>query len=135
MTKAEIRYALLGNACLKDILTFTDGQDCLMYKGSFFSAPDEVIYIPDTALNGIPLDRQIGVEDSERILSMCYTKADFLAECDGDAALAYRLFCYVDWQHPSSAFIEVDYDDEEDKAWAKELYAVRCKEHNEEVAA
>lgn len=123
MTKTELYNKLLKGASLEDVLTLSDGQDCLIYKGSFFRVPDnEIIYIPDITLNDIPTSHPVTRKEIKHILGHCYTKQDILDECDGDAALAYRLFCYIDWQHPSSAFPEVDYEDEEDKRQAQEIY-------------
>ena len=128
MKKSEIRTALLNGAALEDILTLSDGQECEIFKGSFFAKNDEVIYIPDTTLNDIPTHRPVTDEECNHILSHCYTKEDFLRECNDDAALAFRLFRYVDWQHPSSAFVEVDYEDEEDQRQAAEIYRAACEE-------
>ncbi len=73
-----------------------------------------VIYVPDVALNHIPLERQVtDPEELDEVLSQCYTGQDFIDECGGDAEKAERLFCYCDWQHPSSAVDELD-DSEED---------------------
>ena len=51
-------------------------------------------------------------EEIEEVLSVCYAGVDFVQECAGDVKLAERLFYYCDWQHPSSALPEVDYEDE-----------------------
>lgn len=136
MTKTEIRNALCKGGKLEDILDFSDGQDCQIYKDRFFrTLPDNVIYIPDITLNEIPIDRPVSREEIEHILGNCYTKQDFLGECDGDTILAYRLFCYIDWQHPSSAYPEVDYEDEEDKRRAAESYDSALKSAYKEVSA
>ena len=46
-----------------------------------------VVYIPDVALNHIPLDRQIkDPEELEEVLSQCYTGQDFIDECHGDTS-------------------------------------------------
>ena len=72
-----------------------------------------VIYVPDTSLNHIPLDRPItDPEELVEVLSNCYTGQDFIDECSGDVAKAECLFCYCDWQHPSSAIDELADDKE-----------------------
>lgn len=123
MTKEELREAFHQGFALADLLTLVPGQDCMMYKAEAFRTDDKVIYIPDMCLNEITAYRAPHPEEVDHIIGHCYTGQDFIAQCEGDEALAYRLFCYCDWQHPSSALPEVDYDDEEDKKWAEEMYA------------
>ena len=106
----------------------TQGQECLIYKAEQFRTDDTIIYIPDMTLNNITVFSVPVDEDVDYTLNRCYTGADFVELCEGDEALAYRLFCYCDWQHPSSAFPEVDYDDDEDKEWAKKVYETAKKE-------
>ena len=78
-----------------------------------FENDDEIIYIPDISLNDIPMDRPLrNGEEIEEVLSVCYAGVDFVQECAGDVKLAEQLFYYCDWQHPSSALPEVDYEDE-----------------------
>lgn len=112
-TKDELRYVLEGGSTLMDLFEFRSGQECEIFKANRFVEGDEVIYIPDLSLNNININRPI--EDSDElddIMDHCYTGNDFLAECSGDRKLAERLFCYVDWQNPSSALPEVE--DEKD---------------------
>lgn len=116
MTKKEVRERICERGCLSDMFEFTDGQDCIIYKGDW-NPGDEVIYIPDIDLNEICINRQlIKILDEEEIndvLSCLYTGKDFMELSDGDEELAKRLFYYVDWQHPSSAVDELmipDYD-------------------------
>ena len=146
MTKSEFRRKLLEGYPLTALVMFSPGQECTIFKADKFSTGDDVIYIPDIELNEIPVDLNLSKENSMSdatkgkwgsmtgaeqviaILSYCYTGKEIVDLCDGDEALAYRLFCYCDWQHPSSAFPEVDYDDDDDKAWAKEVYETAKKE-------
>ena len=141
MTRAELAEGLAKGKTLESLLDFTDGQDCQIFKASGFSTGEDVIYIPDISLNEIPVDVVLNRDNSLRdssggkwgsmtaqkqiqvALSYCYTGESFVEICNGDEALAYRLFQYVDWQHPSSALDEVVYDDEADRAWAEETYA------------
>lgn len=123
MTKEELREAFHQGFALADLLTLVPGQDCMMFKAEAFRTDDEVIYIPDMCLNEITAYRAPHPEEYDHIIGHCYTGQDFIDQCEGDEALAYRLFCYCDWQHPSSAIAEVEYDDEEDKKWAEEMYA------------
>lgn len=108
MTKAEIRAELLGGTTLNNLLPFGPGQDCEIFKADHFSPGDEVIYVPDVTLNEIPLDRPITeLEELDDVIGNCYTGDDFIDQCEGDRALAERLFWYCDWQHPSSAVNEL----------------------------
>ncbi len=100
---------------MNDAFEFRSGQDCEIFKADAFVPGDEVIYIPDTDLNDIPLDEPIADDEAiEDVLDCCYTGNDFLAEVEGDADAAVRLFWFCDWQHPSSVVDEgVLFDDEE----------------------
>ena len=114
LTKQELRVQLQQGHTLNDLLAFGPGQDCEIFKADKFYPGDVVVYIPDVALNHIPLDRQIkDPEELEEVLSQCYTGQDFIDECHGDTEKAERLFCYCNWQHPSSAVDELDDDGEE----------------------
>ena len=114
MTVNEVRERIIKGECLSDIFEFTDGQECMIYKGTW-NPGDEVIYIPDIDLNEIcinrPLIKILDEEEINDILSCLYTGKDFMELTDGDEELAKRLFYYVDWQHPSSALNEIT-DDE-----------------------
>ena len=46
MTKRELKDKLLTGSVLEDLFEFSDGQDCLIYKGNF-EVSDQIIYIPD----------------------------------------------------------------------------------------
>lgn len=114
ITKTALRSQLQQDHTLNDLLAFGPGQDCEIFKADRFYPGDVVIYVPDVALNHIPLERQVtDPEELDEVLSQCYTGQDFIDECGGDAEKAERLFCYCDWQHPSSAVDELD-DSEED---------------------
>lgn len=110
MTVNEVRERIIKGECLSDMFEFTDGQDCIIYKGDW-NPGDEVIYIPDIDLNEICINRPlINILDGEEIkdvICYLYTGKDFMELADGDEELAKRLFDYVDWQHPSSALNEV----------------------------
>ena len=96
-----------------DLFHYSAGQQCTIYKAAAFTTGDEIIYIPDISLNDIPMDRPLrNGEEIEEVLSVCYAGVDFVQECAGDVKLAEQLFYYCDWQHPSSALPEVDYEDE-----------------------
>jgi hypothetical protein len=53
------------------------------------------------------------LEELEEVMSQCYTGQDFIDECHGDIEKAENLFCYCDWQHPSSAIDDLADDGEE----------------------
>lgn len=114
LTKQELKLQLQQGHTLNDLLAFGPGQDCEIFKADKFYPGDVVIYVPDVCLNHVPLDRPItGLEELDEVLSQCYTGQDFINECGGDAEKAERLFCYCDWQHPSSAIDELTDDDED----------------------
>ena len=109
-----LRSQLQQGHILNNFLAFGPGQDCEIFKADKFYPGDVVIYVPDVALNHVPLDCPITVsEELKEVLSQCYTGQDFIDECGGDAEMAERLFCYCDWRHPSSAIDELA-DDGED---------------------
>lgn len=113
MTKSVLKECLKNGYCMDDLFDFTPGQECMIYKSDSVCAGEEIIYIPDIALNQLPVDTPIADEANiEEAVSLCYTGRDFLEECGGNTELAMRLFYYCDWQHPSSALPEVD-DDED----------------------
>lgn len=114
MKKEELREVFHQGFALADVLTLVPGQDCMMFKADEFRTDNEIIYIPDMCLNEITAYRTPNPEEYDHIISNCYTGQDFIDEADGDEDLAYRLFCYCNWQHPSSALHEVDYEDEEE---------------------
>ena len=114
MTKDELRDYLKAGYFMEDAFDFVWGQECLIYKSDEFKSGDDIIYIPDTSLNEIPLSACV-LDDEiiEDVVNACYTGDDFIEECYGNKELAERLFWYCDWQHPSSAYPEVcDEDDE-----------------------
>ncbi len=113
LTKQELRLQLQQGHTLNDLLAFGPGQDCEIFKADKFYPGDVVIYVPDVSLNHIPLDRPItDPKELAEVLSNCYTGQDFISECGGDVEKAEHLFCYCDWQHPSSAVDELADDDE-----------------------
>lgn len=115
MTKLELRYRLMGGEKLEDIFNFTDGQDCLIYKGEFKTGiyGDDICYIPDIYLNEIPVNRPVSESEIDDIIDECFTTNDFINECKGHENLAEDLFNYVDWQHPDIQDFLDGYDDEE----------------------
>lgn len=117
MTVNEVRERIYNGECLSDMFEFTDGQDCIIYKGDW-NPDDDVIYIPDIDLNEICINRPlINILTSGEIIDVLgclYTGKDFMELTDRDEDLAKELFNYVDWQHPSSALNEVLDDDEQD---------------------
>lgn len=112
MTKDELLEGLRMGFALEELLPLSSGQDCTIYKAELFRTNDEVIYIPDMELNNITTGKSLYEEDAEYTVNHSYSGEDFVDLCEGDEALAFRLWCYCDWQHPSSALPEVE-DDEE----------------------
>ena len=114
MTKDELRKSLSMGKTMDELVHYTSGQECLIFKAAEFSAGEEIIYIADIYFNEIPMDRPLkDDEEIEEVISHCFTGADFVDECAQNEELAERLFYYCDWQHPSAALPEVE-DDEED---------------------
>lgn len=114
MTKETLRINLEAGRIMDELFHYSAGQECSIYKAATFTVGDEVIYIPDISLNSIPMDRPLkNGEEIEEVLALCYTGDDFVQECTGDVELAERLFCYCDWQHPSSALPEVDHNEDD----------------------
>ena len=98
ITKTPLKSQLQQGHTLNDILAFVLGQDCEIFKADKFYPGDVVIYVPDVALNHIPLSCQItDPEKLDEVLSQCHTGQDFIDECGGDAEKAERLFFYCDW--------------------------------------
>ena len=69
-----------------------------VYKNSAAFLTGEVCYIPEYAL----FDLISGDADE----SVFYDRQDFLSITNGDADMALRLFCFVDWQPPEAAWDE-----------------------------
>lgn len=110
-TKDQLRHALLSGKTLSDLLSFSPGQECEIYKAPAFYPDNTVLYIPDIDLNEIPIAQPItDPEKLQEVLAYCYTGEDFLTEANGDKDAAKDLFMYVDWQNPSSAWPEVQGD-------------------------
>lgn len=140
MTVLELKQGLLQGKHLDELLSLSDGQDCTIFKAESFCTDATILYIPDISLNEIPCSLNLSIDNSmsdasngawssmtaaeqvNLVLTYCYTGEMFVDMCDGDEALAWRLFNYIDWQHPTSALDEVIYDDEEDEAQVKALY-------------
>lgn len=114
MTKDELRKELKAGVKLEDIFEFTEGQDCLIYKGKFLPGiiGDDICYIPDIYLNEITVNRPVREDEIDGIVHCCYTTNDFINECKGHENLAKDLFNYVDWQHPDIQDFLDCYDDE-----------------------
>lgn len=126
MTKDQLVERLKNGEHLEDIFEFTDGQECLIYKGDF-EVSDNIIYIPDIWLNELNVDNKATEEDIEDIIHNCYTGKDFMEECHNIENIAERLFNTVDWQHPDIQDILDGYDEEDDEEF-KEDYGVSIKE-------
>lgn len=115
MTIDEVRERIYKGECLSDMFEFTDGQECMIYKGEW-NPGDDVIYIPDIDFNGIcinrPLIKILTSGEIIKLLNCLYAGKDFMELVDDNEELAKELFRYVDWQHPASAINEV-LDDEQ----------------------
>lgn len=113
MTKIELKNSLNSGKALEEILNLQDGQECTIFKAKEFKKGGDILCIPDMELNEIPYERQnLTAEEIDEVISYCYTGDDFIDYCEGDDELAEELFDYVDWQHPTSALPEIDYEEE-----------------------
>ena len=114
MTREYARSRLLAGQTVAELFPPIRGQECVIFRADDFSTGDDVIYIPDYDLNGIPCEKDLSTDPVEinEALWMMYTGRDFVDLCNGDEKLAERLFWYCDWQHPSSALPEIE-DDED----------------------
>ena len=94
MTRDELRKELKTGVKLEDIFEFTDGQDCLIYKGKFLPGiiGDDICYIPDIFLNEIPVNRPVSESEIDDIINECFTTNDFINECKGHENIAEDLF-------------------------------------------
>lgn len=116
ITKEYLRKELECGKCLEDIFEFSDGQDCIIYKGNFdLNNAENIIYIPDVFLNDIDIEADFMTErEIKNVLENCYSTEDFMVEAQGHVNLAESLFDYVDWQHPDLYDLLEGYDDEQD---------------------
>jgi hypothetical protein len=112
MNRYEVKEQLLQGKKLQELFDFTDGQECLIYKGNFEKS-DKIIYIPDIYLNDIPIDRKLEPEEIDEILHHFISGFNFIDECNGNEKLAKALFDFCDWQHPNTQDIKDGYDEEE----------------------
>ena len=114
MTRKELFANLNAGKTMKELFhIFTNGQGCESFNAGHFTSRRHIIYIPDTDLNDIPVDKPLmDSEEIRRVVGLCYTGSDFVKCCGGNMELALDLFEYCDWQHPSSALPELDGDEE-----------------------
>lgn len=90
MTRDELRKELKAGVKLEDIFEFTDGQDCLIYKGKFLPGiiGDDICYISDLSLVDIPVNKSIVKSyEIDSVMGRCYTTNDFIKECNGHEIL------------------------------------------------
>lgn len=99
MKKEELKKLLDEGKKIDEIFDLSLGQDCLIYKGTWPEdvTSSEVIYIPDIWLNELN-SSEVSAEEK---LGCMYTAEDFLAEANGNVALAKDLFMFCDWQNPT----------------------------------
>lgn len=115
MTKKRLRRLLLRGKCLTDLFEFTDGQECIIYKGDFDKAKDkDIIYIPDLYIDSSLYDKKLNREQIDELLYRVCAKRDFLRESEGHYNIAYELFDFVDWQYPNIQDLLDCYSGEDD---------------------
>lgn len=113
VTKEQLEKHLLSGGHLDDLLPDCNGQECVIYKADRFYLGDTIVYIPDYDLNDIISFMSVDADAAKHILEHCYTGNDILQDCGGNIIVARHLFAYIDWQHPSSALVELQEDDED----------------------
>lgn len=78
MTQEELFTNLKVGRTMEKLFHFASGQGCLIYKEDTFIPGEQIIYIPDTDLNDIPMDKPLtDCEEIRRIAGLCYTGTDF----------------------------------------------------------
>lgn len=104
MTKDELKQKLREGKTIDRLMVFRRGEDCWIYKTSFFKPGDTILYIPDIEENDLPIHEVLAgdTERIDRVAALCYTGDDFLQQCNGDREKAEHLFWLCDWQHPVS---------------------------------
>lgn len=112
MLKSELTNILKTGASLDFIFCFSNGQNCLIYKGNF-QVSDDIIYIPDIDLNDISINRKLSDEEIENVIDHCYSGNEFIREFNGHIDIAEQLFLFVDWQHPNIQDFLEGYSEEE----------------------
>lgn len=112
MQKSELINILKTGVSLDSIFFFSNGQNCLIYKGKF-QVSDDIIYIPDIDLNNISIDRKLSDEEIENVIDHCYSGNEFIMKCNGHIDIAEQLFFFVDWQHPNIQDFLEGYSEEE----------------------
>lgn len=112
MLKSKLTNILKTGASLDSIFCFSNGQNCLIYKGNF-QVSDDIIYIPDIDLNDISINRKLSDEEIETVIDHCYSGNEFIRECNGHIDIAEQLFLFVDWQHPNIQDFLEGYSEEE----------------------
>lgn len=86
---------------MTDLFHFINGQECLVYKGSFSPDSQDVAYIPDLSVWDIDISKKLQPDEIEDAVRLCSTSIDFMDECHNDPNLAAELFAFVDWQLPN----------------------------------
>lgn len=98
MTKEEVQAQLLEGKTLSDLFEFSESQCGTIYKAEKFTVSDDVIYVPDLNLIGIPLEKRLTEKQVPYVLM--YSGNDFLLECNGNKWSAEELFYWCDWLTP-----------------------------------
>lgn len=96
MTKKDIFEWLSCGMWLSDLLPFTQGQDCQIYKAPEFKVGNELLYIPDFDLNNVVTDRALTKMEIGELWTNMYSGDDFISVCDGNVKTAEFLFNWVD---------------------------------------
>lgn len=109
MKKNELIRRLRCGEKLEDIIEFTSGQECDIFKEKWRDfESDDLVYIPDIYVNDeVICGRPMTENEIEDFKSVAYTWEDFIDEADGDENLAKRAFINCDWQHPSTEIEQI----------------------------
>lgn len=102
------RVTLLENAnvggALEDILRFSTGDHCTMFKEDHFYQDGRVLYIPSVEDHGIPIHSPISRNELASVLKWIYSFEDFVNITEGDMALAKEVFDQCEGEVPEDVY-------------------------------
>ena len=105
MTKEELIHELKRGKTIKELLSLSRDDDSLFYRADNLKRNNEIAYIPDLELLGIPVNTppQFTEEEFDSLENAFFTGQYFYDICDGDDSQAEAVFFSCSWQHPCMA--------------------------------
>ena len=126
MTKKELERALMNGYSLESSIQFQYGVGATIYKNPMdydeldVFPDDEICYIPDTEIYGIPYgESNLSQDEIEHILKMCYTHDDFADVCRGDLKKARIIYTLCDFRNPADEYEEmksINWNDDDEQS-------------------